>query len=138
MFLHAIRNGLTYDEFKRDVLFFVMGDDLIYASKSHMFKPSSVAHTYRSCGLYLETNSLDLVPIERASFLGTTPVWREFGYTKFLLPLFRTRKILDSMLWKKRRSDTLDDFSKLVSCCLLLFADREEFEAARKEVFSWY
>lgn len=76
MFLSAIRCGMTLQQFQKEVLFYCMGDDLIYATKNDKFTAKHVADTYRSFGVYLECTTDTFHSIEQASFCGTTPVWR--------------------------------------------------------------
>lgn len=128
LFLHAIRQGMSFDEFVRDVRFFCMGDDLIIADRSGKFTAASVARTYNSLGIYLECHATEYHDLASSSFCGTVPVWREFRGNSFLLPLGRTDKLLDSMRWMHKRGTVCDFVQKAVSILVLVFPDKEVYE----------
>lgn len=123
MFLHAIRNGLTFEQFCSGVKFFCMGDDLIISDRTGKFTAAAVAATYRSMGLYLECHTTVYHDILEASFCGTTPVRREIRGKSYLLPLFRVDKLLDSLRWRKKNTSVADFVQKLVSILILVYPE---------------
>jgi len=136
--LHAIRNGLTFEELQQQVLYYVMGDDIIYASRTDVFSPLRVASTFASQGVFLECDSQEFVDVMKTTFLGTVPMDYEFRGVHVLIPLYRKSKISNSLLWKKSKANELDMFAKLVSCATLLFADKVAFSELRRDILDWY
>lgn len=140
MCLHAIRSGLSFAEFRRQVLFFTMGDDLVYASRTDKFQVVPVADTFRDCGVYMENDQPGNVlgDILTASFLGCTPVWRRYMGESFLLPRFRVARLINSALWWRDKTDVAMHWGKLVALTVLIFADQQAFETMRVEVLEWF
>lgn len=138
--LHAVRSGMGFAQFRRDVLPFVMGDDLIYSTRSALFDVAGVARTYATQRIVLENDQPSVGPrdITTASFLGCQPVYRMYRGRSYLLPLFRVEKLANSALWRKRKTTVFDMWSKLVSITVLLFADQQVFERQRDEILAWF
>lgn len=143
MCLHGIRSGISYAVFRRNVLMFAMGDDLIYSTNLDEYEVQPVAKTFRMNGVYLENDQPygRSGPIETASFLGCTPAWREYpsgSGVRVLLPRFRVERFMSSLLWFRSKTDTVMHWSKLVAVTILMFAEKDLFEVYRERVNAWY
>lgn len=137
MFLHAIRSGLTFEQFVEGVKFYCMGDDLIISDRTGLFTAERVADTYRSMGLYLECRTKFYHTLWESSFCGTHPVRRRVFGTMMVLPLFRTEKLLDSLRWRRIDSSVTDFVCKLVSVLVLVYADEEVYLRLRRSITEW-
>lgn len=136
--LHAIRRGLTFAQFKSQVRYYVYGDDLIYSARSDVFQATDVAATFRSVGVYLESPHSGFCDMMESTFLGTTPVWREFRGMTFLVPLFRKEKLMSSLAWARKGLGDIDFFQKLIAIYCLVFGDKELFDQLREDILVWF
>lgn len=135
--LHAIRSKMSFSTFRRDVLFFCNGDDLIYSTRDPVFDISNLNDTYMSVGMYLESSSLEPKRLEDLTYLSAYPYWKEYLGMKVLFYGFNARKILSSFGYR-RTDNAAQNLSRYVNLCYCLFGHQELFNIQRNKVLAWY
>lgn len=133
MAIHAYRSGLTIGEFLDQVRFYCCGDDLIWSTKVACFRPSDVERTYNSCGVYLEFQSYDTLPVKDLVFVGVKLASREIDGRSYTLFSLESSRSFASLHLHKRNCSKHPIFklAKFASLAILWFADVERFELAR-------
>jgi len=134
MSIHAFRNGLTFDEMDTELFFRACGDDLIYSSLTRIYQPSELSHTYASCGVYLEFESLEPSEITELSFCGVRAMFREVNGFPALMYVLISGRSDATLHLDKKKIEPIDILMKIASICQLLFADKVRFDIA-VEVF---
>jgi len=108
-------HGLSVNSFVREILFFVCGDDLIWANRGS-FTALEVGKRYAELGIYLEFSSLEPQNVLKCTFAGTIPVQRDrIRYHG------RLEKLRASMGFKKRKHTVRDVIAKMASLCMLSY-----------------
>lgn len=135
--LKAIRAGLDYSEFKKLLLYYVNGDDVVWSSKSPLFSPRSMVSHMESLGVYWECGSAEFCKVTEVTFIGMQRVNRLFRDHEYSLYSFRRDKILNSSKYWLKGSASIDKIAKIVSLVILTFGDAELFERCREEALNF-
>lgn len=125
--LHAIRNRMTFEDFRKQ-LFLIMGDDMAISDNSGLFRPLKLEVTYNSLGMFLESPCTQGVDVTEIMFCGCSPMWRELGSRKYLLYCYRQDKLLASFDWKCRGMTLDQRAQKIISITALLFPNKAIFD----------
>jgi len=131
MCLHAVREGMTFSEFREDVHFNIVGDDLLYQYSDPRFSVFSLEKTWNSLGMYMESRGD--VPATECTFVGMTPC----QYNGLWIYKFRELKNLDSMNYTKKSSLPKQRISSLVNLTMGIFADQKYFHLLRNYTFEY-
>lgn len=123
--LHAVRNRMTFDEFKT-IHLAIMGDDMIWCDPTGLFTPTKMSVTWNSVGMYLESPS-DNTVFWDLQFCGMTPMMRDVEGQSYLLYVYQKERLLSSLNLVKKSASPAQRLMKLVSIATLLFADKEVF-----------
>lgn len=137
LMLHAIRHGITYDEFCKQ-LFYVMGDDMALSDLTGKYAPLILQETYNSLNMYLESPCDQPFDITDIMFCGCSPKWREVGGRRILLYCYRQDRLLASYNWVNRGMTVNERAQKLVAICSLLFADEAIYTTLREDVREFF
>jgi hypothetical protein len=131
MCLHAIRQGLSYSDFKNQVEWYVVGDDLVYNTKTELFSVQELEKTWNSLGMFIEsrgpTQPNDL------TFVGMTSCKRNNRW----LYTFRGDKLEDSMNYHKKGATYDQIVSSLVNLTSGCFADKPRFERMKQSTMNF-
>lgn len=135
MMLHAIRHGMSYDEFRQQVEWYVVGDDLIYNTTSSKFTALQLEQTWRSFGMFLESRGY--VSPDELMFVGMKPQQRVVDGNTYSLYVFRARKNLESMNYYKKGATISQRLSTLVNLTMGIFADKEYFDFMKSVTYNF-
>lgn len=116
MFYAAQKLQWTADGLMYHVLYFVCGDDLIWADRSGRMTARHVADCYFELGISLEFTSLDYRTVFETTFVGTYPV-EVGGVIRYY---GREPKLRASVLFNRKNSTYVDKVMKAAMCSLLL------------------
>lgn len=133
--LHAIRNGIAFEEFKH-LTIAIMGDDMMWRTENRLFSPLELEKTFNSVGMYLESPN-DGDDYLTLTFCGMHPIFREVNGKHYLLYHYGKEKLLNSFNFMKRTMTPAQRLLKLVSIATLLFGDKETFGKLSEVVFSY-
>lgn len=138
LYLHAIRHGISPDEFN-DMFIAIYGDDLflIDTTEEKVFHPEVLNETYNSLGMYLECPGPPSC-LEENVFIGMHAVYRKYRNFIHRMYSYDSDKLLNSMNFIRKGMSVNDRISKLVSICILLFGDQTAFEFARKITIQYF
>lgn len=133
LMLHAVRYGITYDQFKQNY-FAILGDDMLICDSLKIYRPSLMDKTWTRSGMYLESPS-EFEKFEDMTFMGMHPQFRDYHGKTYLLYTWRIDRLRDSVNFVKKEATVGQRLSKLVSLCNLLFADVKSFEELRRLIY---
>lgn len=121
LFAHAIKVGLTLEEFLVQVRAKVTGDDLTYGTTNPAFDVVPLADTFREWGIWLECSSVIPKPFLSLSFLSTQPLfYTEDGLLHLSYRFLRVDKLLSSFRFDKNCEPDAR-LSKFTSLLILLY-----------------
>lgn len=132
---HAWRCGLTPQFLYDNVRFFCSGDDLIWSTKSPLFRPKTLVKTYESFGMDLEFESWDPSPAHHLSFVGVTPCTSVLRGHSYQLYVGRIERLKASYEFYERNAKLKSRLSKKVSILQLMFPVEELFEEYKKRLY---
>jgi hypothetical protein len=131
--LHAMRNGMNFEEFK-EVHLAIMGDDMMWRTENRLFSPLELEKTFNSVGMYLESPN-DGSTFDTLTFCGMHPIVREVLGVKYLLYHYGEEKLLNSMNFIKKTMTPAQRLLKLMSITTLMFGKKETFDKLKEVVF---
>lgn len=125
MALHAYNQGMDLEDFVNKVLFFVCGDDLIWADRSGLFAPELLSSSYVSAGVYLEFEHLEPHHAYDLGFVGQRISVRYVNGVRVKMTCLRYDRTVASAHIRRRSATAKDELAKLVSLVQLSFGDEE-------------
>lgn len=130
LMIHALREGLSFDEFEK-LWVAIVGDDLLLKDPIGCFVPSRMANTYNYYGMYNEAPSEYEDPLD-ATFCGMKPMKRNVLGMEKILYAFDSDKMKERMNWVKKGMTPSQMLAKYCAIASLVFADKEVFEQLRE------
>jgi len=133
MAIHAFRHHFSLEQFLREVKYYSCGDDLVWSTRSPLFRPVELEKTYNSLCVYLEFQSFDSLPVEELVFVGVKLTKRTFGGREFELFTLVSPRSFASLHIHKRKTirSPLLKLAKFASLAILWFCDVDRYKLAR-------
>lgn len=138
MSYHAFRNHLSVETFLSEVLFYVCGDDLIWADRTGLFSPTALSESYFDLGVFLEFESLEPKSFEALSFVGTHPRTVVFNNCRVQSYVYDVPKLSAKSLVYKKNCTDVDRLVKLCAYAQLLFNDADAYNVLCKLCDTFY
>jgi hypothetical protein len=114
----------------------VVGDDVLLKDRTGIYNALDLDDTWHEHQMWLESPGYAIDSMS-VTFIGMSPKVRIVDEVAYLLYIYRTDKMLDSLNYRKKSSSLKDQVFRRVNLVSNMFADETKYEIARQAVLKW-